>query len=107
MNTKLVSRVLLGLAPFVLAIGVAGPAATAVAQQAASSAPAATAPAEQQITPETLALARKYVDMTSAGLFANTLALIASQISSQLTPQHPDKAKQINQVIGQVLTTYK
>jgi len=107
MNTKLVSRLLLGLAPIVLAIGVAGPAATAVAQQTSSSAPAAATPVEQEITPQSLALARKYVDMTSAGLFTNTLALIASQISSQLTPQHPDQAGKINQTIGQVLTTYK
>lgn len=108
MNTKLVSRVLKGLAPVVMLLGVAGPALPVIAQQADSSAASAPAkPAVQEISPAALALARKYVDLTSQGLYANTLALIASQISQQLTPQHPAQAAKINQIIGQVLSTYK
>jgi hypothetical protein len=104
MKTKLFSRVLMALAMIVLALGVTGP---APAQDASSASASAAQPAAPQIDPATLALARKYVEMTNVGVFASALAIIASQISNQIVPQHPDQTKKINQTIESVLTTYK
>ncbi len=104
MKTKLFSRVLLAPAMIVLALGVSGP---APAQQASSAPAPAAQPAAPQVSPEALALARKYIEITSISPYASALALVASQISSQIVPQHPDQAKKIDDTIRAVITTYK
>lgn len=62
----------------------------------------------QEIDPAQLALARKYVDLTNKGqLYEVILVQTAQQTSNLFVPQNPDKAAQINDVIGKVLETYK
>jgi len=69
----------------------------------------AAAPAlSQEIAPETLALARKYVDLTNkAQIYQAVLAKTADDTSKLLTPQNPDISDKIDATIGKVLETYK
>lgn len=70
---------------------------------------AVSAPAmAQEVPPEQLALARKYVDLTdSAGVFEITLVEIGLGSLSQLTQQNPELADEIDLAIGKVLETYQ
>jgi hypothetical protein len=62
----------------------------------------------QEVPPEQLALARKYVDLTdSAGVYEITLVEIGMGTLSQLTQQNPELADEIDQSIGKVLETYQ
>lgn len=62
----------------------------------------------QEVPPEQLALARKYVDLTdSAGVFEITLVEIGLGSLSQLTQQNPELADEIDLAIGKVLETYQ
>jgi uncharacterized protein len=62
----------------------------------------------QEISPEALALARKYVDLTDkAGLYEATLATTASQTSKLLSSQSPDITDKIDAAIVKVLDQYK
>jgi hypothetical protein len=67
----------------------------------------AVAPAlSQEISPEQLALARKYVDLTNKGqLYEAIAAMTAAQASQLLTQQNPDLALVIDETIGKVLET--
>ncbi|MBN9305716.1 DUF2059 domain-containing protein [Devosia sp. 67-54] len=69
----------------------------------------AAAPAlSQEIAPETLALARKYVDLTNkAQLYQAILAQTAAQTSKLLTQQNPDLSDKIDAAIGKILDQYK
>ena len=69
----------------------------------------AAAPAlSQEIAPETLALARKYVDLTNkAQIYQAVLAKTADDTSKLLTPQNPDIGDKIDATIGKILETYK
>jgi uncharacterized protein len=67
----------------------------------------AVAPAlSQEISPEQLALARKYVDLTNKGqLYEAIAAMTAAQASQLLTQQNPDLGTVIDETIGKVLET--
>ncbi len=79
----------------------------AVALSAAIIAVAAPA-AAQEVPPDQLALARKYVELTdSAGVYEIALVDIGMGTLSQLTTQNPELAKEIDLAIGAVLETYQ
>ena len=62
----------------------------------------------QEIAPETLALARKYVDLTNkAQLYEAVLAQTAAQTSKLLSQQNPDITDKIDAAIGKILDQYK
>jgi len=62
----------------------------------------------QEISPEALALARKYVDLTDkAGIYEATLAQTAAQASKLLSQQSPANTDKIDAAIVKVLDTYK
>jgi hypothetical protein len=65
----------------------------------------AAAPAvSQEIPPEQLALARKYVDLTNkAQIYEAIMAMTASKTSQLLTQASPEIATQINEAIGKAL----
>ena len=69
----------------------------------------ATAPVlAQEIPPEQLALARKYVDLTDkAGIYEATLAQTAAQTSKLLSQQSPSNSDKIDAAIIKILDTYK
>jgi hypothetical protein len=69
----------------------------------------AVAPAlAQEIPPEQLALARKYVDLTNkAGIYEAILVQTAAQTSKLFSQSNPEITNQIDDTIGQVLETYK
>lgn len=79
----------------------------AAALLAVSIAFGAAAPAvSQEIPPEQLALARKYVDLTNkAQVYEAVMALTAAQTSNLLVQQNPDLEDVINETIGEVLKT--
>ncbi len=62
----------------------------------------------QEIAPEQLALARKYVDLTNkAGIYEAILVKTAQQTSKLLSQSNPDITDKIDATIGKVLETYK
>jgi hypothetical protein len=62
----------------------------------------------QEISPDQLALARKYVDLTNkAQIYEAILAQTAAQTSKLLSQQNPDITAKIDDVIGKTLETYK
>lgn len=62
----------------------------------------------QEISPEALALARKYVDLTDkAGIYEAILAQTADQTSKLLSQQSPGSTDKIDASIVKVLGTYK
>ncbi len=69
----------------------------------------AVAPAvSQEIPPEQLALARKYVDLTNkAGIYEAILVQTADATSKLFSQSNPEITKQIDDTIGKVLETYK
>lgn len=70
---------------------------------------AVSAPAmAQEVPPEQLALARKYVDLTdSAGVFEITLVEIGIGTMRELNQQNPEIAEETDLAIGKVLETYR
>jgi hypothetical protein len=69
----------------------------------------AAAPAlSQEISPELLALARKYVDLTDKqGIYEATLAQTAAQTSKLLSQQNPNITDKIDEAIVKILDQYK
>ncbi len=62
----------------------------------------------QEISPEALALARKYVDLTDkAGIYEATLAQTTAQTSTLLSQQNPDITDKIDAAIVKILDQYK
>lgn len=62
----------------------------------------------QEVPPEQMALARKYVELTdSAGVYEITLVEIGMGTLSTLTQQNPELAEEIDLAIGAVLETYQ
>src|SRR4051812_36134008 len=62
----------------------------------------------QEISPDQLALARKYVDLTNkAQIFEAILATTAAQTSKLLSGQNPEITEKIDATIGKTLETYK
>jgi hypothetical protein len=81
----------------------------ATAVLALSLALGAAAPAlSQEISPDQLALARKYVDLTNkAQIYEAILATTAEQTSKLLSQHNPDLTDKIDAAIGKILETYK
>lgn len=69
----------------------------------------AAAPAmSQEIPPETLALARKYVDLTNkAGIYEAILVKTAQATSKLFSQSNPEISGKIDETIGKVLDSYK
>jgi hypothetical protein len=69
----------------------------------------AAAPAlSQEIPPEQLTLARKYVDLTNkAGIYEAILVQTAAQTSKLFSQSNPEISDKIDAAIGKVLDTYK
>ncbi len=62
----------------------------------------------QEVAPEQLALARKYVDLTDrAAIFETTLVETAIQTMRQIVTQNPEIADATDTAIGKVLESYK
>jgi hypothetical protein len=84
--------------------GIAAAATLAIALAFGAVAPAMA----QEISPEQLALARKYVDLTNKGQIYEAIAVMTAQQTSQmLTTQNPELALTIDETIGKVLETRK
>lgn len=61
-----------------------------------------------EISPEALALARKYVDLTdTGGLYEATVVQAGIRTYRQLLPQNPEIADPLNSAIEKVIGTYK
>ena len=61
-----------------------------------------------EISPEHLALARKYVDLTdTGGLYEATIVQAGINTYKQLLPQNPEIAAPLNDAIEKVIATYK
>jgi len=70
--------------------------------------PALSQDAPAEISPEALALARKYVDLTdTGGLYEATIVQAGIRTFRQLLPQNPEIADPLNKAIEKVLGTYK
>jgi hypothetical protein len=68
----------------------------------------AVAAVAQEVPPEQMALARKYVDLTdSAGVYEIALVEIGMGTLSELTTQNPELAEEVDLAIGKVLETYQ
>lgn len=61
-----------------------------------------------EISPEALALARKYVDLTdTGGLYEGTIVQAGIRTYQQLLPQNPEIAGPLDKAIEKVLSDYK
>jgi hypothetical protein len=61
-----------------------------------------------EISPEALALARKYVDLTdTGGLYEATIVQVGIRTYRQLLPQNPEIAEPLNKAIEKVLESYR
>lgn len=86
----------------VLSLGVTSVTLPALAQTAAA------APAVQEISPEQLALARKYVDLTDKqAVYETTVVQVAISTTRQILSQNPSLTDKVNTVVGDVVKTYK
>lgn len=62
----------------------------------------------QEVSPELLALARQYVDLTDkSGIYETTIVQVGIQTRQTLVPRDPGNVSQIDQAIGNVIRTYK
>ena len=62
----------------------------------------------QEVAPEQLALARKYVDLTDRGaVFETTVVEIGIDTMRQIVTQNPEIVDQTNDVIGEVIAEYR
>jgi hypothetical protein len=62
----------------------------------------------QEVPPEQLALARKYVDLTDrAAVFETTMVEIAIGSMRQIVQQNPEISEQTNTAIGKILEEYR
>src|SRR4051812_37502918 len=82
----------------------AGLAIPALAQDA----PAAPAVQPQEVSPEALALARKYIDLTDhGGIYEVSIVRAGMNTYQQLLPQNPTIAAELNTAIETVIASYK
>lgn len=97
-SLKRASIMLAAMLSFSVSAGLAVP---AFAQDTATATP-------QEVSPEALALARKYVDLTDRGGVYET-AIIRAGIATykQLLPQNPTIAAPLNKAIETVISSYK
>lgn len=84
------------LAAALFSLFVAFAAAPALAQQV------------QEISPEHLALARKYIDLTDqGGVYEATIVSAGVRTYRTLLPTNPEIAKPLSDAIGKVISTYR
>lgn len=84
------------VAPVLLAVSLMAAAISALPSQA------------QEVAPEQLALARKYVDLTdSAGIYELTLLQMAKQTFSTFAPQNPQLEEQLKAAITRTIDALK
>lgn len=87
------------LGAVLLSLSLAAVAAPAFAQQAAT---------QQEISPDQLALARKYVDLTDiSDVYGTTVAETAAQTLQQVLKLNPQIGNQANDVVMDVVKQYK
>jgi hypothetical protein len=83
----------------------AGLAVPALAQDQQPAAPAAQ---PQEVSPEALELARKYIDLTDhGGIYETTIVRAGINTYQQLLPQNPEIAEPLNKAIETVIASYK
>ena len=83
----------------------AGLAVPSLAQETQPAAPAAQT---QEVSPESLALARKYVDLTDhGGIYETAIVRAGINTYQQLLPQNPTIAEPLNAAIETVIASYK
>lgn len=79
----------------------AGLAVPAFAQDTPAAAP-------QEVSPEALALARKYIDLTDhGGIYETAIVRAGINTYKQLLPQNPEIADPLNKAIETVIASYK
>ncbi len=62
----------------------------------------------QEVSPEVLALARKYIDLTDhGGIYETSIVRAGINTYQQLLPQNPEIAEQLNSAIEVVIASYK
>lgn len=77
----------------------------AAATMVLAAAPATTA---QEISPEHLALARQYLDLTdNSGVYEGSVVQAGIDVYQRLLPQDPTIAPQLNKAIENVIASYK
>jgi hypothetical protein len=68
----------------------------------------ATTTQAQEVSPEALALARKYIDLTDhGGVYETTVVQAGINTYQQLLPHNPEIAKPLNDAIETVISSYK
>ena len=61
----------------------------------------------QEVAPEHLALARKYIDLTDRGaIFETTVVEVGIEAMRQIVTQNPEILNQTNEAIGEVIKQY-
>lgn len=69
---------------------------------------AAPAAQPQEVSPEALALARKYIDLTDhGGIYETSIVRAGINTYQQLLPQNPEIAEPLNKAIETVIASYK
>jgi uncharacterized protein len=64
--------------------------------------------AAQEVAPEHLALARRYVDLTDRGaVFESTVVGMGVRTMRQIVSQNPEIREQTSEVIGEVISQYR
>src|SRR5690606_16789405 len=77
------------------------------AAMAASVLALATPVVAQEVAPEHLALARKYIDLTDRGaIFETTVVEVGIEAMRQIVTQNPEILNQTNDAIGEVIKEY-
>jgi hypothetical protein len=70
--------------------------------------PATSAAQPQEVSPEALALARKYIDLTDhGGIYETSIVRAGINTYQQLLPQNPEIAEPLNKAIETVIASYK
>jgi len=89
-----------------LSLSVSAGVAVPVLAQDAPAAPAASQP--QEVSPEALTMARKYIDLTDhGGIYETAIVRAGINTYQQLLPQNPNIAEPLNTAIETVIASYK
>jgi hypothetical protein len=91
---------------FAALLSLTASAGVAVPALAQDQQPAAAQP--QEVSPEALALARKYIDLTDhGGIYETSIVRAGINTYQQLLPQNPEIAEPLNKAIETVIASYK
>ena len=62
----------------------------------------------QEVSPDQLALARKYIELTDkSGLYETTIVNEGIRVYQRILPQNPQIADKLNAAVGKVIESYK